>query len=107
MKSVYVLLFILLTLLGCEKAPQPQEKQLLHTMRGEPVDAKRGVKFPEDHGAHLAQGIEWWHITATLTAETGETFGAQWTLFRTQVPLPFESTWWDDQLYFAHFALQH
>jgi len=107
LKSVYVLLFILLTLLGCEKAPQPQEKQLLHIMRGDPVDAKRGVKFPEDHGAHLAQGIEWWYITATLTAETGETFGAQWTLFRTQVHLPFKSTWWDDQLYFAHFALQH
>ena len=107
MKSVYVLLVTLLILSGCEKAQQPQEKQLLHTTRGEPVDAKRGLKFPEDHGAHLAQGIEWWYITATLTADTGETFGAQWTLFRTQVPLPFESTWWDDQLYFAHFALQH
>lgn len=107
MKSIYVLLVTLLILSGCEKAQQPQEKQLLHTTRGEPVDAKRGLKFPEDHGAHLAQGIEWWYITATLTADTGETFGAQWTLFRTQVPLPFESTWWDDQLYFAHFALQH
>ena len=107
MKPIYLLLLVLLMLSGCEQPQKPQEKQLLHTMRGESVNAKRGVRFPEDHGAHLAQGIEWWYITATLTAETGETFGAQWTLFRTQVPLPFESTWWDDQLYFAHFALQH
>lgn len=107
MKSFLSLLLALVLLSGCEQALPPEEKQLLHTMRGEPVDAKRGVKFPDDHGAHLAQGIEWWYVTATLTAETGETFGAQWTLFRTQVPLPFESTWWDDQLYFAHFALQH
>ncbi|WP_445947260.1 lipocalin-like domain-containing protein, partial [Shewanella sp.] len=63
--------------------------------------------FPQDHGPHLEQGIEWWYITANLTADTGETFGAQWTLFRTQVPLPVKSTWWDNQLYFAHFALQH
>ena len=101
------LLFALFPLLGCKPAPKPENSQALQTVSGEPVEPGKGLVFPQDHGAHLAQGIEWWYVTANLTAETGETFGAQWTLFRTQVPLPFESKWWDNQLYFAHFALQH
>ncbi|CAM4021736.1 lipocalin-like domain-containing protein [Pseudoalteromonas byunsanensis] len=105
-KYAFLLLSILL-LLGCEPAPQAQHSQALQTASGEPVDKNRGVIFPQDHGPHLKQGIEWWYVTANLSAETGETFGVQWTLFRTQLPLPFESTWWDNQLYFAHFALQH
>ena len=107
-KYIYLLLSSLL-LLGCEPAAAPKAKkfQALQTVSGEPVDKSRGVIFPQDHGAHLKQGIEWWYITANLTADTGERFGAQWTMFRTQVPLPFESAWWDNQLYFSHFALQH
>ena len=99
--------FIMALLLGCEPAAKTTNSQGLHLVSGEPVDKSTGITLPQDHGAHLAQGIEWWYLTANLTADTGETFGAQWTLFRTQVPLPFASTWWDNQLYFAHFALQH
>jgi len=31
----------------------------------------------------------------------------QWTLFRTLMPSNIESKWWDNNLYFAHFAMQH
>ncbi|WP_445425607.1 lipocalin-like domain-containing protein [Alishewanella sp. HL-SH06] len=103
----YVLVFFSFLLLSCKPAPHLENFQALQTDSGQPVDKQRGVIFPQDHGPHLEQGIEWWYVTANLTAESGETFGAQWTLFRTQAPVSFESTWWDNQLYFAHFALQH
>lgn len=105
-KHVLLLLTVLLVL-GCEPAQKPQHSQALQIASGEPVDKNTGLVFPSDHGPHLAQGIEWWYITANLETESGETFGAQWTLFRTQMPQPVQSTWWDNQLYFAHFALQH
>lgn len=107
MIKCFFLVLSMLLVLGCEPAPKSKNSHALQTVSGEPVDKKRGVVFPQDHGPHLEQGIEWWYITMNLTADTGETFGAQWTLFRTRAPLPFESTWWDNQLYFAHFALQH
>jgi len=103
----YFLAVLVLCLLGCEPAPKTPTTAALQTVSGQAVAKDRGVVFPQDHGPHLEQGIEWWYVTANLTADTGETFGAQWTLFRTQVPVPFESSWWDNQLYFAHFALQH
>lgn len=104
----YALLLVLIWLLpACEPTPTAKKPQSLQTVSGKAVDKNRGVIFPQDHGPHLEQGIEWWYVTANLTADTGETFGVQWTLFRTKVPLPFVSNWWDNQLYFAHFALQH
>lgn len=68
---------------------------------------RRSVSFPKDHGIHSEQGIEWWYLTANLQSDTGETFGVQWTLFRTLMPSKVESKWWDNNLYFAHFAMQH
>ena len=38
--------------------------------------------FPEDHGPHPSFRIEWWYVTAVLTGDNGELYGAQWTLFR-------------------------
>lgn len=38
--------------------------------------------FPEDHGAHPAYRIEWWYLTAFLEGADGQTYGIQWTLFR-------------------------
>ncbi|MBU1309238.1 MAG: ABC transporter [Gammaproteobacteria bacterium] len=103
----YSLVLLVLLLLGCEPAPEVQNSSALQIVSGQPVDKNRGLLLPQDHGPHPEQGIEWWYVTANLMAETGETFGAQWTLFRTKVPVPFESIWWDHQLYFSHFALQH
>jgi predicted secreted hydrolase len=104
-KITVVLLLVLLQ--GCKPAAETTTVAALQTSSGEPVTKNRGVHLPQDHGPHLEQGIEWWYVTANLTAITGETFGAQWTLFRTKVSVPFESVWWDNQLYFSHFALQH
>ena len=40
------------------------------------------LTFPADHGAHPAFRIEWWYLTAVLDGADGETYGIQWTLFR-------------------------
>ncbi|PKF59566.1 ABC transporter [Alteromonadales bacterium alter-6D02] len=74
---------------------------------GEPVTKGKPLNFPADHGVHAEQGIEWWYLTANLTSDSGETFGVQWTMFRTLMPSKVESQWWDNNLYFAHFAVQH
>jgi predicted secreted hydrolase len=77
---------------------------------GQAVNKDQGLNFPEDHGAHHEQGIEWWYVTANLEAQDGQTFGVQWTLFRLtaegQAPLNSQSAWWNGQLYFAHFVIQ-
>ncbi|NMH59881.1 lipocalin-like domain-containing protein [Alteromonas ponticola] len=98
---------LLLALLACTPASEKSAQDGLSIASGEPVKPGRQITFPQDHGIHPEQGIEWWYLTANLTAETGETFGVQWTLFRTLVPGQIESRWWDDNLYFAHFAIQH
>ena len=40
------------------------------------ADPVRGAPFafPEDHGAHPDFRIEWWYVTANLTAEDGTSF---------------------------------
>ena len=90
---------------------QPVEQKsipsALQTAIGKPVTRGSALVFPKDHGIHAEQGIEWWYLTANLQSDTGETFGVQWTLFRTLMPSKVESKWWDNSLYFAHFAMQH
>ena len=90
---------------------QPTEQKSipssLQVTIGKPVTRGTALVFPNDHGIHAEQGIEWWYLTANLRSDTGETFGVQWTLFRTLMPSKVESKWWDNNLYFAHFAMQH
>jgi predicted secreted hydrolase len=74
---------------------------------GKPVTKGTELVFPKDHGIHAEQGLEWWYLTANLQSDTGESFGVQWTLFRTLMPSNIASKWWDNNLYFAHFAMQH
>lgn len=76
---------------------------------GQAVVRGTPLQFPRDHGPHPQQSVEWWYVTANLTASTGATFGAQWTLFRARLPsaaATADNPWWQGQLYFAHFALQ-
>ncbi|WP_299009020.1 lipocalin-like domain-containing protein [uncultured Shewanella sp.] len=98
---------LLALLLGCQPDEQGAMPSAFHIASGKAVKRGAELVFPEDHGIHVEQGIEWWYITANVNSEAGESFGIQWTLFRTLMPKHIHSSWWDDQLYFAHFAMQH
>lgn len=45
-------------------------------------DPETRLTFPQDHQPHPDFRIEWWYITANLTATDGREMGLQWTLFR-------------------------
>lgn len=63
------------------------------------------LSFPQDHGPHPDYRIEWWYLTATLSGEDGQDYGAQWTLFRSALQ-PAETTGWQSpQLWMGHAAL--
>ena len=132
--SLLSLLFMLVS--ACKPAPtdlaeshtNKENTNGLQVTSGQPVRQGTPIRLPQDHGAHLEQGIEWWYVTANLTSDSGETFGVQWTLFRTLMPsvsrqsqviqsqeidvnnsaqAKIDSQWWDENLYFSHFAMQH
>ena len=65
-------------------------------------DPETRFEFPEDHGSHPAFRIEWWYVTAYLTGEDGQTYGAQWTLFRNALRST-ESP--EDQIWLGHAAV--
>lgn len=70
-------------------------------------------QFPRDQGAHPGFRTEWWYYTGNLTAENGQDFGFQLTIFRRQIsPLkasndwPLNSSAWRTQhLYLGHAAV--
>lgn len=66
----------------------------------------RVISFPADYGPHPDYRIEWWYLTANLTAENGEEIGIQWTLFR-QATRPGQPTgnWSDHEFWMAHAAV--
>ncbi|GAA5190409.1 lipocalin-like domain-containing protein [Ferrimonas gelatinilytica] len=96
-----------LVILGCQPPTTPERQRgfSLGAERGEAVRPGRTLRFPEDHGPHPEQGIEWWYLTATLQGPGGEVHGVQWTLFRMLGPEPVqEGGWWQGQWYMAHLA---
>lgn len=103
------IVFLSIALLWCSDNPAPHQDQptTFTTVSGQGVKPGTPLVFPKDHGIHQQQGIEWWYLTTNLETEAGETYGVQWTLFRTLMPQGVSSAWWDENLYFAHFALQH
>ncbi len=77
-------------------------------------EVKRGRKliFPRDHGAHLAQRIEWWYLTGWCTTQsavqsTEPEFGFQVTFFRVRTGLAesLASRFAPRHLLMAHAAL--
>lgn len=71
-------------------------------------DPARAMTFPADHGAHPDYRIEWWYLTAVLTGEDGQDYGAQWTLFRLALAPPAnapESPWDSPQVWMGHAAV--
>jgi predicted secreted hydrolase len=110
LKYAVAQVLVLSVVSGCQPAQEkPAIKQQSQFSLGVEVSPNKPLVFPQDHGVHLDQSIEWWYVTANLEADDGSEFGVQWTLFRTSVAEPPEnsSPWWDGQLYFAHFAIQN
>lgn len=110
LKSFVFSCFVILSsvlIAACEPVEPQSTSNAFKTSSGNPVEKGVLLQFPRDHGIHAEQGIEWWYLTANVQTDTGESFGVQWTLFRTLMPSKLESQWWDDNLYFAHFAMQH
>jgi predicted secreted hydrolase len=105
--SRLIFVFFACVLVACQPTEQESTPSALQMAIGKPVTRGTPLVFPKDHGIHAEQGIEWWYLTANLQSDSGETFGVQWTLFRTLMPSNVESKWWDNNLYFAHFAMQH
>lgn len=71
-----------------------------------PVTPGAPLIFPRDHGAHPDYRIEWWYVTANLTAGDGRSFGAQWTLFRSALAPGAEAPGWSHKtLWLGHAAL--
>lgn len=69
----------------------------------------KALLFPRDHGAHPDYRIEWWYLTANLHDAMGESYGAQWTLFRLAIrpdgsPGP-EGNSNNNQVFMAHIAM--
>ena len=65
-------------------------------------------QFPRDLGAHPDFQTEWWYYTGNVTADTGEEFGFQFTIFRraiTPLVTDSDSEWRSNQLYLAHFTV--
>ena len=89
-----VLVAICFTLNACTENPKDENETLgTSTPNGffgnmQSSDAftpvKRGytVAIPRDHMSHPDFQLEWWYLTFVLSAEDGQKFGLQYTLFR-------------------------
>ena len=103
-------LLVLLSLLlgGCDRHAEEPQADFAVLAQADPAYAQaspeRSLVFPADHGAHPDFRIEWWYLTAVLTGEDGEDYGAQWTLFRTALAPGSGEGWRDPQIWFAHAA---
>ena len=79
----------------------------LHAQELDTVRRGRALRFPRDHGAHLAARIEWWYATGWLGREDAPTAGFQLTFFRSRTGLAQDnrSRFAARHLLFAHAAL--
>ncbi|MDP6881606.1 MAG: lipocalin-like domain-containing protein, partial [Alteromonas macleodii] len=89
-----VLVAIYFTLSACTENPKDENETLgTSTPNGffgnmQSSDAftpvKRGytIELPRDHMSHPGFQLEWWYLTFVLSAEDGQEFGLQYTLFR-------------------------
>jgi predicted secreted hydrolase len=105
---------LLLLCIGCgpaETGDQDSGLAVLAQSADNYAQAQPGkpLVFPRDHGAHPDYRIEWWYLTANLFDEAGESYGAQWTMFRLAVQAPDLSAASDssenNQVFMAHMAM--
>ena len=105
----------LLLLIGCVEKVPPDSGINLNAALGGIADVgftratqPRPFSFPQDHAAHPDFRNEWWYVTGNLTAENGQAFGYQVTLFRIALSPQAPSTasdWASNQVWMAHVAL--
>jgi predicted secreted hydrolase len=70
------------------------------------VTPGRTFAFPADHGPHPDYRIEWWYVTANLVDSAGNSYGAQWTLFRQAMqPGAQQEGWANQQIWMGHAAV--
>ncbi|GEA02366.1 iron ABC transporter permease [Alteromonas sp. KUL17] len=89
-----VLIAIFFTLSACTENPKDENETLgTSTPNGffgnmqssdafTPVQRGYTVALPRDHMSHPDFQLEWWYLTFVLSAEDGQEFGLQYTLFR-------------------------
>ncbi|MED5235013.1 MAG: lipocalin-like domain-containing protein [Pseudomonadota bacterium] len=89
-----VLIAICFTLSACTENPKDENETLgtsppkgfFGNMQSSDAftPVKRGyiVELPRDHMSHPDFQLEWWYLTFVLSAEDGQEFGLQYTLFR-------------------------
>lgn len=108
MKKIFVFLILL----------APAAWVISFAIAGDPtgylsVTGPCNLEFPKDHGAHPGYRTEWWYYTGNLQAPSGEKYGFQLTVFRSQIrpsddrqkwPQP-ASAWRTLQIYLAHSAI--
>lgn len=109
-----VLLWLVLLLAGCGKAPDADVFDL-KTALGGAADAgfvraiaPRDFQFPQDHAAHPDFRNEWWYVTGNVHTDAGRQFGYQVTLFRIALSPDkpaSQSVWATNQVWMAHVAL--
>lgn len=70
------------------------------------VERGRHLDFPADFGAHPDFRIEWWYMTANLKGVNGQSYGAQWTLFRQAIDTGRERPGFNSQqIWMGHVAV--
>ena len=89
-----VLIAVCFTLSACTENPKDENETLgTSTPNGffgnmqssdsfTPVQRDYIVELPRDHMSHPDFQLEWWYLTFVLSAEDGQEFGLQYTLFR-------------------------
>ena len=89
-----VLVAVCFTLNACTENPKDENETLgTSTPNGffgnmqssdsfTPVQRDYIVELPRDHKSHPNFQLEWWYLTFVLSAEDGQEFGLQYTLFR-------------------------
>jgi len=111
---VTILLGALMLASGCGPAGTDEQGSGLAVLaRGADTYAQArpgpALVFPRDHGAHPDYRIEWWYLTANLHDAQGQSYGAQWTLFRLAVQTPDspgpEGIAHNNQVFMAHMAI--